>query len=129
MAVLIDSSIYIDWLRRRVNIVSATRAFLANSELLSCGIIRMEVLRGIPHPGQRARMQEFFSITQDVVMDAGFWDGAWMLAWTLDRKGIVLPLTDLCIAHAAMVHDAELVSADPHFRRIPGLKLRTACAL
>jgi len=39
----------------------------------------------------------------------------------LDRQGIVLPAPDLIIAACALQADAAVLTADAHFRMIPGL--------
>jgi predicted nucleic acid-binding protein len=46
------------------------------------------------------------------------------LAWALDRKGKILPVSDLLIACCALQVKARLVSVDPHFDSIPGLQVR-----
>jgi predicted nucleic acid-binding protein len=46
------------------------------------------------------------------------------LAWTLDRQGKILPVTDIIIAACAQVAKAELITEDLHFQKIPNLKVR-----
>jgi predicted nucleic acid-binding protein len=46
------------------------------------------------------------------------------LAWTLDRKGIVIPAQDLVIACCAHRIGAVVLTMDAHFRRIPDLLVR-----
>jgi predicted nucleic acid-binding protein len=41
----------------------------------------------------------------------------------MDRKGDVLPLTDLVIGACALEIGAAVVSSDRHFERVAGLKL------
>jgi len=99
--------------------------FLKREALLVCGLIRCEVLRGIRDPVQQSRMNEFFSLAVDIPLDELFWDGVWQFGWKMDRRGSVLPLTDLCIAHIAMAQNATLITTDQHFAKIPGLKTRS----
>jgi predicted nucleic acid-binding protein len=42
---------------------------------------------------------------------------------SLDPQGKRLPANDAWIAATALVHDLVLVSEDPHFGRVPGLKV------
>ena len=44
---LVDSTIYIDLLRRGEDIPFVLRPFLLSEQLFICGVIRAEVLRGI----------------------------------------------------------------------------------
>lgn len=123
MRVVIDSSVYIDWLKRKQPFVSRLRPFLERDALLTSGVIRCEVLRGIIQEAERSRMEELFALSVEVAADHAFWDGVWQLGWKMDRKGIVLPLTDLSIAFMAIRHDATLITLDKHFARIPGLNV------
>jgi predicted nucleic acid-binding protein len=120
--VIVDSSIYINWLKKRENVVHRLMPVLKRDELLTCGIIKTEVLRGIVHEGQRGRMEELFSMATDVHLDTPFWDNAWKLAWKLDRRGIVLPISDICIAQIALSMNAYIVTTDAHYGRILGVK-------
>ena len=43
------------------------------------------------------------------------------LAYALDRRGVVLPVTDLLIAVCAIYTGATIISADEHFRHVPDL--------
>ena len=122
--IFVDSSIYINRLRRRADLASELAPWIRTEQLACCGIIRTEVLRGIPDKRQRDRVGEFFDVLLDVQTDAICWRRTATLAWELDRRGKVLPATDLVIAVCAMAVDAELITSDPHFQAIPGLRQR-----
>lgn len=121
--ILVDSTVYIDLLRQREDPRAALAQLLRAGGLGCCEIVRLEVLRGIIAPAFRIEMEEFFDLVPDLPLNAEVWRRALDLGWTLDRKGEVLPLTDLLIAACALQHGAALVSSDRHFTRIPGLKL------
>jgi predicted nucleic acid-binding protein len=53
------------------------------------------------------------------------WEEAADLAWKLDRKGIVIPGTDVIIAACAMKIGAAVLTSDAHFQRIEGLRVIT----
>lgn len=120
---LVDSTVYIDLLRQRQDPRAELAQLLRTGGLSCCEIIRLEVLRGIIAPAFRTEMEEFFEVVPVLPLNAAVWHRALELGWTLDRKGEVLPLTDLLIAACALHHGAALVSSDRHFARIPGLKL------
>ena len=42
----------------------------------------------------------------------------------LDRRGTVLPLSDLVIACCAFAVDTAVITTDPHFSQIAGLKVK-----
>jgi predicted nucleic acid-binding protein len=121
---IVDSTIYIDLLRRGEDVPFLLRPFLLSGELFSCGVIRAEVLRGIRAIEMRNELSDLFDLMEDVPTDAGIWEKVTDLAWKLDRRGAVLPLTDLVIACCAFAVDTEVVTTDPHFSQISGLKVK-----
>jgi predicted nucleic acid-binding protein len=123
---LVDSTVYMDLIRSGRDPVATLAPWVETGQLLCCGIIRCEVLRGIRTPGILARMRELFEIVVDVPLTAEIWRQTGDLAWGLDRAGTALPLTDLAIASCARSRDADLVTSDPHFQRIPGLRVSAA---
>jgi predicted nucleic acid-binding protein len=58
-------------------------------------------------------------------LDTSFssWRQAGELSFSLRRKGITLPLSDLVIAVLAIEHHCQVYSLDPHFEHIPDLAL------
>ncbi len=122
--ILIDSTAYIDWFRDRIDIRKTLEPWINARALATCGIIRAEVIRGILSRKQKARLEDFFDILEDVPTDRQVWREAGDLAWELDRKGIVLPLTDIVIAACGRRINATIVSRDAHFSKIPRLKVR-----
>lgn len=121
--VLLDSNIYIGWLRQGIDPAEAL-AFLADTtDLVTCGMVRLEVLRGIKDPRIRERMSEFFDIMQNVLSDDRLWREAADLAWELDRKCRTLPAQDILIACSAQRLGALVLTKDHHFSLIPGLRV------
>ena len=118
---LIDSSIYIDLLRAGRSPADEFRSILEAGALLTCGIIMLEVLRGILDNRIRAWMEELFDEMTVCPLDEKLWRDAASLAWGLDRRGTVLPIPDLAISACALRVGAAVVSRDPHFHLIPDL--------
>ncbi len=124
MTLLIDSSKLISWMRAGRNPVAELAAQFQRGALVSCGLIRVEVLRGLIKEGPKQQMAEFFDLVTEVPMTSAVTKRAAHLAWELDRKGCILPVTDLVIAACALQAGADVVTEDEHFRRIPGLNVR-----
>jgi len=52
------------------------------------------------------------------------WEEAALLSSTLRAQGITLPMTDILIGLLAKTRNLEVISFDPHFGQIPGIKHR-----
>ena len=126
MAVLlVDSTIYIDWMRRGHSPVVRLAPHLSSGGVVTCGVVRAEVLRGVVHARIRTELEALFDLIPVVDTTGAIWHAVADLAWKLDRKGRVLPVTDLVIAACARSVHAEVVSLDHHFGHIPGILWRT----
>lgn len=118
-----DSTVYIDWLRAGQDPLAMLKPWLLRDEVLCCGLVRCEVLRGIVSKRVSERLTALFDLLPEVKTDEAIWERTARLAWTLDRRGIVLPLSDLLLAVCALHAEATLISTDRHFQRIPGLQV------
>jgi predicted nucleic acid-binding protein len=122
--ILIDSSIYINWLRLKQSPALLLHSHARMGDLFICGIVRAEVLRGVTNPLNKEDLTNFFDLLAEIQTTSAVWHRATELAWELDRKGIVLPLPDIVIAACALSADATVISTDTHFIKIPKLKIR-----
>ncbi|MCP5487235.1 MAG: PIN domain-containing protein [Verrucomicrobia bacterium] len=119
--IMIDSCMYIDWMKQGINPVE--RLAPRHTEMISCGIIDLEVIRGITHPAVKQYLIDYFDILPQVPLSNGILQSATELAWNLDRKEIVLPSTDLIIAACVLKAGATIITRDQHFSRIPGIQV------
>jgi predicted nucleic acid-binding protein len=122
-SVLVDSNVFIDLLRRGRDPLRTLLHTYESTDLVTCGVVRAEVLRGIKSIKARNRLDRFFSEMRFADLTSSAWDEVWNLAWQLDRKGRVLPLTDLAIATCALRSGAWIMTSDAHFDQIPGLQV------
>ena len=124
MNYLVDSTVFIVWMRSGQNPVRRLGPWLRAGALVGCGIIRAEVLRGMIAESARNEMALLFEHMPDIALSAEAWGETAELAWRLDRAGHVLPFPDLAIAVCALRAKATLVTRDRHFRDVPGLVSR-----
>lgn len=96
--VLADSSFYIRLLREGQDPLRALALAAATRDLAVCGIVRCEVGRALRPIERLHRFQTFWNVMINVPTDNRLWESVEQTAWELDRKGTVLPLTDLVIA-------------------------------
>ena len=117
---LIDSSKIIQWIREGRNPVRILQPFIMADQLVTCGVIRIEVIRGAIKPAVREELSSLFDAIPEVQMTVSLWKRTTDIAWDLDRRGIVLPTTYLIIACCSHHARASIVTIDPHFDSIPG---------
>jgi predicted nucleic acid-binding protein len=120
--VLADSSFYIGLLRQQQDPLRALALAAASRDLVICGVIRCEVGRALRPPETLKRFQAFWNVMLNVPTDNRLWEEVERTLWNLDRRGCVLPLTDVVIACCAMRMDAVVLTYDNHFNEIPGVR-------
>lgn len=121
--VLGDSSFCIGLLRRGQDPLRALALAASERDLAVCGVVRCEVARRLQQPRTLKRFQAFWNVMVNVPTDNRLWDEVERTAWQLDRKGLMLPLTDVIIACCALRIGAVLPKYDAYFPPIPGLRL------
>jgi predicted nucleic acid-binding protein len=120
---LVDSSFYIDRLRGGEDPLAELAAFADEWDILTCGVVRTEVLRGLKHKNAHRQMRDAMNCMLYVPTTTALWERVERLAWDLDRAGKIMQVTDLIIAASALEVDAVLVTLDADFRRVPGLQV------
>ncbi len=119
--ILVDSNFYIDRARQGEYPFAELAQSDPDWEIMTCGMVTVEVLRGIKHPRALERFATAFSVTLFIASTSLVWERAWRLGWDMDRAGKVIPGPDLVIAAHALSVGAAVLTADHHFRQIPGL--------
>jgi predicted nucleic acid-binding protein len=121
--ILVDSNVFINLLKRGRDPASLLLDWAGNRNLATCGIIRLEVLRGITLPKSHRNTSAFFDVMINVPSSNRLWEDAAELAWKLDRRGTVIPGTDVVIAASALSLGAAILTSDRHFQHVPGLEM------
>lgn len=100
--VLPDSNFYINSARAGIDPFLELGARLDDWEFATCGVVVLEVCRSRTHPIILQKFRERFAIMPFIPTGTTVWELATQLAWTLDRRGIVIPAPDLIIAACAL---------------------------
>lgn len=119
--ILVDSNYWIRMLARGQDPFALITERSDDFDFAINGVIWAEVIRGRTNPHVRDRFSEFFGTLSFLNLAAAGWRHAAQLAWTLDRAGHMIPLTDIMIAATALEHEAALLTFDRHFHVVPGL--------
>ncbi len=127
--VLVDSSAWIEGLRRKGNldVKLALEGLLDAFEAQICSPVRLEVLGGAGAP-ERTRLGRYFSVLPQRDCDRADWERAVALAWRLRDRGTSVPWMDVLIAAIALADDVRVYAVDQHFAaiaQVTGLRLYT----
>lgn len=120
-SVLIDSNVFIGLLRRGVDPVECLGNWIGAGDLATCGMVRLEVERGIKVEKTRKILSSFFDVMLNAPTSNQIWERATHLAWSLDRHGRTLPAQDILIASCAQSIGAAVLTDDAHFFQIPDI--------
>lgn len=121
LPILVDSSVYIRLMRQRLDPVAVLFEHYDTVNLVTCGIVRLEVLRGMRLPQAKRRLEEFMDLMQYVPSDERLWREATDLAWRIDQLGAAIQVSHAIIAAAALRKGASVLTLDSDFQRVPGL--------
>ncbi len=123
--ILPDSNVYIGAVRAGVDPFQRFAVGIEDRdwEFATCGMVILEVCRGLRDPNLLKRFRERFAVMIFLPTTNQIWERSAQLAWSLDRQGRVLPAQDLLIAACALQAGATVLTSDAHFHTIPGLRV------
>jgi predicted nucleic acid-binding protein len=121
--VLVDSCVFIGLLREGRDPAEELSGRAPRTDLATCGMVRLEVIRGLAVPKLRRAVEGFMDVMRNVPTDNRLWEEAAAQAWELDRQGVILPAQDILIACCARRIDAAVLTWDRHFSRVPNLRV------
>lgn len=115
--VLVDTSAWLHALRKDFIPLVKDRVemLLGNDLVVTTGIVKLELLGGTKTEKEYHRLTEFLDSVDYVPTSEIQWMKACEMAFSLRRKGITIPSTDLLIAACALSVDAVVMHADAHF--------------
>lgn len=122
--VLIDTSIWIEFFNRDSSQPGdLLQQLLLEGRAATTGIILTELLQGAKLEKEFEAILSIVSAVPVLEATLETWVQAGRISFGLRRKGITIPTTDLVIATIAIQNECQVFSLDPHFNKIPNLKL------
>jgi len=114
---LVDTSVWILALRKGFLPEAKDRIayLLKENAIITSDMIKLELLGGIKEKKEFQRLKSRLDALEMVETNTSLWERAYDLAFSLRRKGITVPYTDILIAASALMLDATIVHADSHF--------------
>jgi predicted nucleic acid-binding protein len=125
-SVLVDTSIWIEYFNRSESEAGAHLEYLIRKKIACIsGVILTELLQGARLEKELNALLENLTALPFLDSTLDTWIRAGKISFSLRRKGITIPTTDLVIASLAIENDASVFTLDPHFEKIPDLKIYT----
>jgi predicted nucleic acid-binding protein len=121
--VLVDSNVFIGLLRRGLDPLEILGGWIGSGDLATCGMVRLEVERGLKLEKVRRRVAGMFDVLINVPTTNKIWELATSTAWKLGRSGVTLPAQDILIATCAGEIGAAVLTDDKHFDEFTGLQI------
>ncbi len=121
--ILADTSVWIEFFKKESEIGDKLSSLLAEGSVTICGIVIFELLQGIKSDKEKSIILNAISELPYIEMDSSLWQKSAMLAASLRRKGITLPLSDVIIASIVLEHNLSIFTLDKHFDDIPGITI------
>lgn len=116
--VLVDSSVWIDFLRQKSALASELSAYLQVGTAALCPVIWFELVTGFKGKRELAALEELKSLCIWLEIDAEVWEEATILGRKAKQSGLNCPMADILIAGCAKKHGAMLIHRDKHFDRL-----------
>jgi len=117
-----DTCAWIDFFRGKQNsLANALEQALISGEVLTCGVVLLELLQGIKSPREEALVKNALLALPHLEMNRDLWIKAGKLSSTLRAKGHIVPLADIIIATFALEHNCAVLTIDRHFEAVDGL--------
>ena len=120
--ILPDTCAWIDFLNgRQTALADALEQALLHGEVVTCGVVLYELVKGIRSPKEEALVLNAFQAVPHLEMTDNLWIKAGRLSATLRKKGHTLPFSDIIISTLALEHKLTVLTIDQYFDDVPGL--------
>jgi predicted nucleic acid-binding protein len=128
--VLVDTSAWLHALRKESvpAVKSRVDELLKDNMVVTTAMIKLEILGGTKTDKEFKRLKNYLDALDDLEISGQQWEKAYELSFSLRRKGLTIPYTDILIAACALTADLTLMHVDAHFDAISrqvGLKVES----
>jgi predicted nucleic acid-binding protein len=120
--ILPDTCAWIDYFRPgEAPLGERLETALAAGVVYVCGPVLCELVQGAKSDKEQATLIHVMAALPFLEMTEKLWIQAGKLSAALRREGKTVPFSDILIATLALDHDLVILTADEHFRIIPGV--------
>lgn len=120
--VLVDTSVWIAYFRKgNSDAALLLDSLIATDQVLLCGVVEMELLRGV-RPHEQTDLEQRLEALRWVEIERQDWQHAGHLMNTLRQHGITVSATDALIASVCLKRNLPLLTLDRDFEAFKGLE-------
>ncbi|MBW1714614.1 MAG: PIN domain-containing protein [Deltaproteobacteria bacterium] len=124
--VLVDTSIWIEYFNKPDSRAGESLENLLREGRVFCaGVVLAELLQGAKIEREFKLILESMTALPFLETTLNTWIEAGRISFSLRKKGITIPVTDIILASLALESHCLVFTLDPHFNKIPGIKLYT----
>jgi hypothetical protein len=122
--IIVDSCVWIEFFRKRESDFTLhLSGLLRERRVRMGGMVLAEILQRIKVPEEANLVRQSLERLPYLEMTRNVWEKAGEISASLRTKGITIPLSDLIIAALALSEDQQILTIDPHFKEVRGLRL------
>lgn len=122
--VLADTSIWVEYFNRpKSEYAKRLAEFLEIEVVYITGIILAELLQGAKTHAEFNLLRKNLKVLPLLKETDKTWEKVGKLSFDLQRKGIVIPLSDCLIAVLAQENNCQVFTLDNHFTYVPQLEM------
>jgi hypothetical protein len=122
--VIVDTSIWIQFFNfPQSKEKKEVDKLLNDNRVALVGVIVSELLQGSRSQEDFEKIEDKINALPYVKVSKNTWMEVGRTSFKLRKQGITLPLTDILIATLAKESGGEIYTLDPHFKKIPQVKL------
>ncbi len=118
--VLVDTSIWIEFFNRDKSVIAdSLEKLIMEDKVVVAGIVLTELLQGTKNEKEFHAVLDTMTALPFLESRMNTWIEAGRISFSLRRKGITIPTTDIIIASLAIENNCKIYTMDPHFDKIP----------
>jgi hypothetical protein len=118
--VLVDTSAWIEFFRKKEPWYSAISGLIDDKRICCSGIILAELMQGAKAEKELEVLRDFRHVFEFLEESVDLCQAAGELSNTLQRKGKSVGLSDCYLAASAKAHKVKILTLDKHFDIIKG---------
>ena len=121
--IIVDTCVWIEFFRNpESELTLQLKEHIKERKVVMVGMVLAEILQSIMTKKEAGRVKESLKKLPYLEVTWDAWEKAGELSRDLRRRGITIPLSDMIIASLAITEGCEVLTVDPHFQHVPGLK-------